>query len=167
MSALLTNNCDSQDKIYVDIKDCEKMNIKVLPPSVNYSYPEFSVHGEDEIYFGLTAIKNIGENVAIAIAEERNKNGKYTSLSDFLNRSDEIVLNKKSLENLIKSGALDCLGNRATMANNLETILQYVQNQKKQKESKQGGLFAQNDDYSELKDMTTKDESIKKNVLLG
>jgi len=167
MSALLTNNCDSQEKIYVDIKDCNKMNIQVLPPSVNYSYPEFSVHGENEIYFGLTAIKNIGENVAIAITEERNKNGQYSSLTDFLTRSDEIVLNKKSLENLIKSGALDCLGNRSCMVNNLESILQYVQGKKKQKESKQGGLFCEEEEYSELKDMTVVDTSIKKNDLLA
>ena len=106
------------------------MGIAVLPPSVNESFSGFTVvkkGGErDEIRFGLTTIKNFGEGVARSIIEERERGGRFRALGDFLSRVKDKNLNKKSLETLIKSGALDELGERGQMFANMERLLAYA-----------------------------------------
>ena len=127
MAALLTSDFGDLDRIAIEIGECERLNIKVLPPSVNSSFVEFGIDKETkEIYFSLAAIKNVGVGVAQAIQEERQKNGLFQSLADFLKRLDRQLLNRKTLESLMKSGALDCFGSRELMVENLDEILNWA-----------------------------------------
>lgn len=111
LSAVLTADSGDVDRIGETIRECKKLGIPVLPPSVNESFSGFSVvrkEGEpDTIRFGLSTIKNFGEGVAKAIVEERKARGAFTSLSDFLRRVKDRNLNRKSLESLVRCGALD------------------------------------------------------------
>ena len=109
MAALLTSVRDDKDKSALYLNESRRMGIKVLPPDVNFSNAEYTPGGRD-IRFGLTAIRNIGENVVASIVKNRNEKGKYTSFSDFLTKVDGTVCNKKTIESLIKAGAFDSLG---------------------------------------------------------
>jgi DNA polymerase-3 subunit alpha len=126
MAALLTSDFGNLDRIAIEIKECERMGIKVMPPSVNQSFVEFGTDKETgNIPFGLSAIKNVGTGVAEMIQIERQQNGQFTNLINFFKRIPRQVLNRKTLESLIKSGALDCFGSRELMANNLDKILEW------------------------------------------
>lgn len=127
MSAVLTADSGDVEKIAEIISECKRMNILVLAPDVNESFGGFTVVREktEKIRFGLYTIKNLGEGIADTIITERKKNGKYKSLSDFLDRVRDKNLNKKSLESLIKTGAMDCIGERGQLLANLENILSY------------------------------------------
>lgn len=109
LSALLTSVMDSPGKISEYVTEAKAKGIRVLPPSVNESLTDFSVSVKD-IRFGLLGIKNIGRNTVQHIIDVRKDGGTYTSVGDFLARTDASLLNKRQLEALIKSGALDCLG---------------------------------------------------------
>jgi DNA polymerase-3 subunit alpha len=138
----MTSNLDSLEKIDEEVEECKKLNIKVLPPSVNYSFPEFGVDKEtNNIMFGLAAIKNVGQAVAEAISDERKLNGVYKDLEDFLNRVPATVVNKKTLENLIKSGAMDCFGQRSRLFRILPDILEYNHRKQQEKNTLQMDLF--------------------------
>lgn len=128
MASILTAEAGDVEKIAEIISECKRMDIEVLPPDVNESFGPFSVvpakDGEPEkIRFGLYSIKNFGEGVAEAIIEERKANGPYVSLDTFLTRVTDKNLNKKSLEALIQSGALDAFGERGQMLANIDTLL--------------------------------------------
>lgn len=126
MAALLTSDFGNLDRVAIEIKECESMRIKVLPPSVNYSFVEFGIDKETgNILFGLSAIKNVGAGVAEMIQKERQQNGQFISLVNFFKRIPRQVLNRKTLESLIKSGALDCFGLRELMADNLDKVLEW------------------------------------------
>lgn len=129
MSAVLTADSGDVERIGEIIAECKRMNIPVLPPNINESYQGFSVvrsEGvEDKIRFGLTTIKNFGEGIANTIIKERKANGRFTSLADFIERIKDKNLNKKSLEALIKSGALDEFGERGNMLSNIELLLSF------------------------------------------
>ncbi len=138
MSAVLTAESGDVEKIAEIIGECKRMNIAVLPPSINESYSGFTVvkstinnnqetitKKEDRIRFGLTTIKNFGEGIALAIISEREKGGPFKSLSNFLDRIRDRNLNKKSLEALIKAGAMDEFGERGKMFGNVELLLSY------------------------------------------
>lgn len=129
MSAVLTADSGNIDKIGEMIAECKKMEIPVLPPSANESFQGFSVvrkdNEPDKIRFGLTTIKNFGEGIADTIVKERKKNGRFFSIADFLNRIKDRNLNKKSLESLIMSGALDEFEDRGVLFANLELLLAF------------------------------------------
>jgi DNA polymerase III subunit alpha len=108
MAALLTSVRDDKDKSALYLNECRRMGIKVLPPDVNESDSEYTPIGSD-IRFGLTAIRNIGENVVASIISNRKAKSRYDSFGDFLTKVDAIVCNKKSIESLIKAGAFDSL----------------------------------------------------------
>ena len=108
MAALLTSVRDDKDKSALYLNECRRMGIKVLPPDVNESDSEYTPIGAD-IRFGLTAIRNVGENVVASIINNRTVKGKYQSFGDFLSKVDALVCNKKSIESLIKAGAFDSL----------------------------------------------------------
>lgn len=108
MAALLTSVRDDKDKSALYLNECRRMGIKVLPPDVNESDSEYTPIGSD-IRFGLTAIRNIGENVVASIISNRKAKNRYDSFGDFLTKVDAIVCNKKSIESLIKAGAFDSL----------------------------------------------------------
>jgi DNA polymerase-3 subunit alpha len=108
MAALLTSVRDDKDKSALYLNECRRMGIKVLAPDVNESDSEYTPRGSD-IRFGLTAIRNVGENVVASIVNNRIAKGKYQSFGDFLSKVDASVCNKKTIESLIKGGAFDSL----------------------------------------------------------
>jgi len=128
LSAVLSSESGDTEKVAETIEECKRMNIPVLPPDVNESYSQFTVikDGATRIRFGLVTIKNFGQGIATIIIEERKKNGKFKSLTDFLERVKDRNLNKKSLESLIKAGALDQFGeNRGVLLANLDLLLAF------------------------------------------
>ena len=108
MAALLTSVRDDKDKSALYLNECRRMGIKVLPPDVNESQSDYTPLGTD-IRFGLTAIRNVGENVVASIVAKRATAGRYESFGDFLAKVDASVCNKKTIESLIKGGAFDSL----------------------------------------------------------
>ena len=108
MAALLTSVRDDKDKSALYLNEARRMGIKVLPPDVNESDSEYTPRGSD-IRFGLTAIRNVGENVVLSIIENRKNKDRYTNFGDFLTKVDSLVCNKKTIESLIKAGAFDSL----------------------------------------------------------
>ena len=108
MAALLTSVRDDKDKSALYLNECRRMGIKVLPPDVNESQSNYTPLGND-IRFGLTAIRNVGENVVASIVANRAVAGRYESFGDFLTKVDGNVCNKKTIESLIKGGAFDSL----------------------------------------------------------
>ncbi len=143
MAALLTSDEDSIERIAVEVAECEKMGIQVLPPELNESYTNFTVVAQGPeaktIRFGLKAVKNVGENIAKIIIHERKDHGNYKNLEDFLIRIKDKDLNKKSLESLIKAGALDSFNERNLMLLNTEKLLTFS---KKFTDTPQNNLFA-------------------------
>ena len=133
MAALLTSVRDDKDKSALYLNESRRMGIKVLPPDVNFSNAEYTPGGSD-IRFGLTAIRNIGENVVASIVKNRSEKGKYTSFSDFLAKVDQTVCNKKTIESLIKAGAFDSLGHsrKGLMSIYLEAIDSVVEEKRAQ-----------------------------------
>ena len=110
MAALMTSVIDNPSKVSEYIYACRQMNIKILPPDINKGEANFSVDGGD-IRYGLAAIKSIGRPVIKAIVEDREELGLFKNLEDFITRlSAKNILNKRTIENLIKAGALDTLG---------------------------------------------------------
>jgi DNA polymerase-3 subunit alpha len=131
LAALLTADSGDTDSIAIFVAEAKRMQIPVLPPDVNESGAVFTVVGEkkDAIRFGLSSIKNFGDGISGAIISERTTHGPFTTLSEFLSRVGSKNLNRKSLESLIKCGALDLLsgdiGGRGTLLENIETLLAY------------------------------------------
>ncbi|MDD3498446.1 MAG: DNA polymerase III subunit alpha [Candidatus Moranbacteria bacterium] len=144
MAALMTSDQGNTDRIAIEVEEARSLGIDVLAPNVNESFEEFTVVQNEEkesIRFGLNAIKNVGHTVAQEIVEERKRNGNYKSLVDFLERVTGKDLNKKSIEALAKVGALDDLGERNQILENMETILNFSKNIQKMKNSSQNSLF--------------------------
>jgi DNA polymerase-3 subunit alpha len=140
MAALLSLE-DNPDKIPVQIGVCRDMGINIIPPNINRSISEFSVHGK-EVLFGLRAIKNLGEAAMSCIIEEREKNGPFTSLFNFCKRLDGVAVNKAVLESLIASGAMDELeGSRAQKWESIETALAFSSGEQRERRKGQISLF--------------------------
>ncbi len=109
MAALLTSVKDNRDQSALYLHECRRMGIKVLPPDVNESDLNFTPRGTD-IRFGLSAIRNVGENVVNSVVATRRSKGRYTGFHDFLRKVEGLVCNKRVVESLIKAGAFDSLG---------------------------------------------------------
>jgi DNA polymerase-3 subunit alpha len=109
MAALLTSVKDDKDKSAMYLHECRRMGIKVLPPDVNSSDSNYTPVGTD-IRFGLSAIRNVGENVVASIIATRRAKGSYADFPDFLAKVEPVACNKKVIESLIKAGAFDSLG---------------------------------------------------------
>ena len=126
MAALLTSVLDSSTKVAEYIGECRELGIKVLPPDVNESGAYFTVAGRN-IRFGLTAIKNIGAKFISLLVAERESNGPFRGLEEFCRRMSGKELNRRAVESLIKSGALDSLGlKRRAMLQMLDLILESI-----------------------------------------
>jgi DNA polymerase-3 subunit alpha len=109
LAALLTSVRDDKDKSALYLNECRRMGIRVLPPDVNESSGDFTARNQD-IRFGLAAVRNVGTNVVTAIVEARRAVGRFTDFYDFLDKVPVGVCNKKTIESLIKAGAFDSLG---------------------------------------------------------
>ncbi|MFA4999373.1 MAG: DNA polymerase III subunit alpha [Parcubacteria group bacterium] len=141
MTSLLNNDARDVERISVLINDCKRQSIEVLPPDVNASFTDFAPEVKN-IRFGLLAIKNIGGGIAQAIVDERMKGGPFKNFEEFISRVSHKDLNKKSIENLAKSGALDSLGTeRRKILTNIEDIVKTVSTYRKNLTSAQSSLF--------------------------
>lgn len=147
MTAILTAESGDVEKIAEIVHECEKMNIKVLPPNINESFGGFTVIGNSmketgrAIRFGIYTIKNLGGDIADSIIEERKTNGNFKTLADFFERINHKNLNKKSVEALAKSGAMDDLGDRAQIVGNMEMLLAF--NKESRGSQTQSSLFGE------------------------
>lgn len=131
-ASLLNSEVNDIERISFLIAECQKSGVQVLPPDINQSYVSFAPEGDGKIRFGLLAIKNVGEAVTQALIEERVRNGPFVDLGNFLTRVSHKDLNKKSLESLAKSGALDSLGvERKQIVENIDEILKFSSSAKK------------------------------------
>ncbi len=169
MASLLTADLNDVDRVAFLVEEANSMGIEVLPPDVNKSFKHFTVVSDKEIRFGLVAIKGVGEAISDAIIEEREKNGKFKSISDFLLRINHKDLNKKSIESLVKSGALDSLEDRPLLYENLENILNFVKNKgkNKTKNTNQISLFGDIEETNNELCLEQKESQLtKKEVLL-
>jgi DNA polymerase III subunit alpha len=140
MAALLTSVTGDADKVSLYIAECQKMKVKVMPPDVNESLKDFTVVG-DGIRFGLVAIKNVGLAAVENILSVREKDGKFISLHNFCDRVDLRSVNKRVIESLIKSGAFDSLGRRASLLKKLEATIDKATLTQKETANGQGALF--------------------------
>ncbi|MDR1560718.1 MAG: DNA polymerase III subunit alpha [Clostridiales bacterium] len=141
MAAIMTSVIDFTSKVAEYIDECKKMGIRILPPDVNESFTGFSVSGGD-IRFGLLAIKNVGRSVIDSITAERAKNGRFTSMTEFINRLDGKELNKRCMESFIKAGAFDSMGGkRAQYMQAYKNVLSGVAQSKKRNIEGQLNLF--------------------------
>jgi DNA polymerase-3 subunit alpha len=146
MAALLTSDQQDIERIAIEIEECRNMGIKVLSPDVNESFASFTVvkeekTGQEFIRFGLNAVKNVGSHIVDVIIEEREKNGRYKDVFDFLERIIDRDMNKKSLESLTKCGALDQFGDRGMFLANMEAMLEFNKEVSRNRDSKQSSLF--------------------------
>ena len=147
-SALMTSMMDNETKLSLYTGECKKSGIKILPPCVNVSQSSFAPDGNN-IRFGLMAIKNLGVALIDKIVKERENNGQYTSLYDFCLRNYSREFNRRALEGLIKSGALDCVScNRREMLYNMESVLTTVENERRYSSGGQLDLFDDMDESS-------------------
>ena len=147
MAAILTAESGDVEKISEIIEECKHMSIQVLPPHINESFGGFtclpsiadsvisSKNKSEKIRFGFYTIKNLGTDISDAIINERKENGKFKSITDFLDRIKHKNLNKKSMEALIKSGSMDDWGDRGIFLSNLEGMLEYNHQNSKQNEN--------------------------------
>ncbi len=141
MAALLSSVLGVSDKtsLYIDV--CRQMQMPVLPPSVNESFSDYTVVGKS-IRFGLGAIKNVGEGAIDSLVKERQA-GAFKSLSDLCLRVDLRQVNKRVLESLIKSGAMDELGDRSKLLGTYEKVLDQAQTILKERSNGQTSMFSQ------------------------
>ena len=141
MAALISSVMNTKDKVPFYVAACDELGIEVLPPDVNESQVDFAVV-EGKIRFGLNAVKNVGEATCRAIVAAREEGGPFASIWDFTERVDPSVANKRSLESLVSSGALDSTGaSRMGMLHVLEDALSYGQKQQQDRLLGQASIF--------------------------
>ncbi|MEM9944931.1 MAG: DNA polymerase III subunit alpha [Cyanobacteria bacterium P01_D01_bin.36] len=141
MAALLTAISGDQDKVQMYIASCLSMNIQVLPPDVNQSEVDFTPL-DNEILFGLSAVRNVGLGAIEALIMSRQEEGPFKSLADLCDRVDLRAVNKRALEALILSGAFEGIeANRQQLMHDLELVVDWAQSRAKDREVGQGNLF--------------------------
>ena len=152
MAALMTSDYDDTDRLAIEITECRHVGIDVLPPDINESFHEFSVVPEtNQIRFGMDAIKNVGHGAAEEILRGREAaGGKFDSLEDFCKHVSPRIVNKKSMESLVKAGAFDRFGDRNVLFNSLENILGLASRLQRDELSGQVDLFGESDGLSNM-----------------
>ncbi|HLD01934.1 MAG TPA: DNA polymerase III subunit alpha [Patescibacteria group bacterium] len=162
MTALLTAESRGtsgpvkNEKISLAVSECRRLGVEVLPPNINTSDSQFIIENNTKIRFGLSAVKNVGEAAIDAIITARN-NQPFISLLDFCNRINLSTVNKKTFESLIKAGAMDSFGNRASLLITFPDIVSKANQLKKQSAEGQGSLFDDDDAGSSLQDIKNVD----------
>ncbi|HKU18518.1 MAG TPA: DNA polymerase III subunit alpha [Candidatus Saccharimonadales bacterium] len=149
MAALMTSDFDDTDRLAIEIAECQKMGINVLPPDVTESFHEFAVvpdknnpdNRKADIRFGMDAIKNVGTGAVEEILRARAVDNGFESLEDFLSKCNTRTVNRKALESLVKAGAFDRFGDRSQFLHNLDVMLAYANRLQKEANSGQTDLF--------------------------
>src|SRR5438034_7087031 len=175
MAALLTSVTGSTDDVVKYINECREMGIAVEAPDINVSDAHFTPHGS-AIRFGLAAVKNVGHNAIESIVAGRKQLGRYRSIYEFCEKVDLRLLNKRVLESLIKSGAMDSLGRRGQLMAVLDKAIERAQKTQRDAESGQHGLFGvfhqeeahhQNDKLPEIHDWDEHTRLANEKEILG
>ncbi|CAI3104667.1 DNA polymerase III subunit alpha [Acinetobacter calcoaceticus] len=144
MAAVMTSEMQNTDSVVFLIDDCRNNNLDVLPPSVNMSTYHFHASNDKTIVYGLGAIKGVGEQAMQSVIDSRRQYGPYTDLFDFCHRIDLKKINKRTLEALIRAGALDCLGiERASLMAQLPEAVQAAEQARSNRESGIMDLFGE------------------------
>ena len=148
ITALMQADQKDLDRINILVDEAKKMGIQVLSPDINESFDNFTLIPPKSIRFGLAAIKNVGHNVVAAIVEERKKNGIFKTMADFLTRltpqsGQSTIVNKKSLESLIRAGAFDALASRKDLLERIEELLEFSKESQKTRNNGQASLFGE------------------------
>lgn len=147
MAAVLSADMDNTDKVVTLIEDCHLMELEVIPPNVNSSEIKFSVRDNETVIYGLGAIKGVGEAALESVIEERRQTGPYKDIYEFCRRVDGRKVNKRVMEALIRSGAMDELGtHRATLMARLPEASQMAEQHRKNFEIGQDDLFGSSAD---------------------
>ncbi|MBD3328721.1 DNA polymerase III subunit alpha [Candidatus Peregrinibacteria bacterium] len=146
MAALLSADSDNTDKVVFEINDCSEMGIDVLPPDINESDSLFTPVGNNKIRFGLSAIKGLGHGTVDEIISKRKEQA-FSSLEDFIKRVPSKLLNKKNMEALAYSGALDKFGDRKQIADSTDKITSYAKNIQNSVNEGQADLFAEMEEH--------------------
>ncbi len=160
-----------EEKIAQAILECRRMNISLLPPDINKSDIEFTIEKEEEkvnrgrIRFGLSAIKNVGSAAIESILEARVKEGPFKTFTDFVKRVDLSKVNRKTMESLIKAGAMDLFGKRAALLSNYSLIVERIHLKKKRSDNGQVSLFEESEEI-DIKDNFPDVEELSKEELL-
>ena len=144
MAAVLSADMDTTDKIAALISECRKMGLEILPPDINHSSFAFKMTDQHSISYGLGAIKGIGNAAIDFIEEDRTLNGPFASLDDFCNRMDLKKANKRAMETLVRSGAMDILDpdhNRARLLHDLPRCMHAAEQTQRDEEAGQTDLF--------------------------
>jgi DNA polymerase-3 subunit alpha len=161
MAAVMSSDYDNIDRLAIEITECKHMGLEVLAPDINESYTEFAVVPDtNQIRFGLKAIKNVGSGAVDEILNVR-ETGPFKSMEDFLSRVNSRLVNKKTLESLIKSGAFDKFGDRNRFLENIDRLLNYSLRLSKQQQTGQIDLFGD----QELDDRQTSQKLILDNSI--
>lgn len=143
MAAVLSSDMDNTDKVVLFLEDCKLLGLKIIPPDINLSCYHFTVNSNGEIIYGLGAIKGIGLSAVESIIASRNESGNFKNLFDFCKRVDGRKVNRRVLEALICSGALDGIGpHRASLVESIPMALQTAEQQLRAKKTGQLDLFA-------------------------
>ncbi len=142
MASLLEGDLDNFDRVVVDLEECKKLGIEVLPPDINFSNLDFAIEEDKNIRFGLAGIKNVGEDVVNNIIKERQESGNFLNFDDFLFRMVGKKLQLKTVEYLIKVGAFDSFGDRNQLLNSLEGLYNRYKKEKEQNALGQFDLFS-------------------------
>ena len=141
MTAIMTAESDDLEKVAEAVAEWAGMGIAVLPPDVNSSFKDFTYIDDQHIRFGLLAIKNIGSDTVENIIDERKRQGPFATIEDLFLRLNLKSLNRKSVESLIKSGAMDAFGDRQAQLDAVEAMLAYARENQKAANSNQSSLF--------------------------
>jgi DNA polymerase-3 subunit alpha len=135
----------AQERTAAAVAECVKLGITVLPPDINRSRVNFAIEtledGQQAIRFGLGVIKNVGTGAVEGIVAAREEKGPFSSIEDLCRRAPLRSLNKRALESIVKAGALDCLGERATLLANVDRVLALAQREQRMRESGQTTMF--------------------------
>ena len=167
LAALLTATKRDKDRTAIYLNECRAMKIEVLVPDVNESDMDFTVR-EGKIRFGLSAVRNVGEGVVERILEERRRGGPFTDFHDFCERVDLTVLNKRTVESLIKAGAFDSLGHtRKGLLLAFEQIVDAVAERRRNEEMGQFSLFGGADDTSDVHRVEIPSDEWSQKIKLG
>jgi len=145
----MTSDYDDTDRLAIEIAECKRVGMTVMPPDVNESFHEFAVVPDADkpdsrkapIRFGMDAVKNVGSGAVDEIIRSREADGEFKDLEDFVSRINVRIVNRKAFESLIKAGAFDRFGDRSTLLHNLDTIMAYGQRLAKERASGQTDLF--------------------------
>ena len=151
MAGLLEGDIDNFDRVIKDLEECERLGIDVLPPTINKSGFYFTIEDKKDIRFSLASIKNVGEDIVKKIIKEREENGEFKHLDDFVHRCYKINVPKRAIEYLVMAGTMDEFGDRGAL---LELVPQIYEKEKKSNSSLEIGqidIFSMNGEEQEIK----------------